>query len=637
VDKVISYSPKDIDKGFVEKNANILRCKRGNGYWIWKPYIILQTLENMDDGDYLVYLDSGAFYIKDVRYLIKNMDRDNQYIMAFELPFKERLYTKRDAFVVMGCDDEKYSESNQRMATFIIFRKNAKSLLFVKEWLDYVQMEEVVTDEPNHMGNQNFEGFRDHRHDQSVFSLLSKKHNILAYRDPSQFGRFPRLFYGKLLENIEFQNTYEKSPYPQIIAEHRCSKVDNLIYRDQMLYAYSPKSFIEMYNTYLRQGIVENSKRIAVVTDNMPIKEGCYGQGMCKVVTRLLHSINSYIDTVICTDKMYDNKKADKLFLNKTLVLNDFHTCSGDFASKLWFVIYIAPVMFKLRKRKITKVFIPLGADYHELQRAYIVSRVFHMSVSIYVVDDSIEFETKIKNATDTEMTQKNIIKYLSHVKHIFVISKGMQERITELTGKKSTVLPIPYPYKKISCEIENKNQVMYIGGINELYIGGLQDIASVIDGVNKELNLNIRLRFTYKNNTEVKRIIGSYKCIDSNMIDDEEDLRCEMYSSLFCFMPYSKNEKLNIMQNTSFPSKLVEYLSAAKSIVIYGNNKNSAQRYFEENDLPYIIYGNDKDKLKQILLYHVNNKVDFSDKYISNLKSKHSYEYIRSIILNKI
>ena len=33
-DKVIEYTPQDIDVLFREKNKDILRNKRGNGYWL---------------------------------------------------------------------------------------------------------------------------------------------------------------------------------------------------------------------------------------------------------------------------------------------------------------------------------------------------------------------------------------------------------------------------------------------------------------------------------------------------------------------------------------------------------------------------------------------------------------------------
>src|SRR6266568_1851483 len=69
-DEVISYSPLDIDKNFLDKNKNVLKQKRGNGYWLWKPYFIKRGLETLKDGDFLFYCDSGSFFIKPITPLI---------------------------------------------------------------------------------------------------------------------------------------------------------------------------------------------------------------------------------------------------------------------------------------------------------------------------------------------------------------------------------------------------------------------------------------------------------------------------------------------------------------------------------------------------------------------------------------
>ena len=47
---------KDFTNHFNDKlNYNV----RGFGYWCWKPYIILKSLEKIKDGDILVYADTG--------------------------------------------------------------------------------------------------------------------------------------------------------------------------------------------------------------------------------------------------------------------------------------------------------------------------------------------------------------------------------------------------------------------------------------------------------------------------------------------------------------------------------------------------------------------------------------------------
>ena len=69
-DQIISYSPTDIDQDFYIKNRKILNQKKGNGYWIWKPYFIKKTLEKLNYGDYLFYCDSGSYFIDSIRNLI---------------------------------------------------------------------------------------------------------------------------------------------------------------------------------------------------------------------------------------------------------------------------------------------------------------------------------------------------------------------------------------------------------------------------------------------------------------------------------------------------------------------------------------------------------------------------------------
>ena len=49
------------DNEFWDKHSNFIeKNKRGFGYWIWKPYIIKKTMQTLNTGDVLLYLDSGC-------------------------------------------------------------------------------------------------------------------------------------------------------------------------------------------------------------------------------------------------------------------------------------------------------------------------------------------------------------------------------------------------------------------------------------------------------------------------------------------------------------------------------------------------------------------------------------------------
>jgi hypothetical protein len=194
-DEVISYSPGDIEPDFYEKNKRILSQKKGNGYWLWKPYFIKKTLEMLNWNDFLFYCDSGSYFIKPITPLIEISSLNSQDIIVFELSFTERIWTKRDAFILMNCDSPKYSESNQRLASFSLWKKSNFTIDFINEFLHYAQDERLITDLENQCGYPNYPDFREHRHDQSIFSLLSKKYDLNAYRDPSQWGNSLKKFY----------------------------------------------------------------------------------------------------------------------------------------------------------------------------------------------------------------------------------------------------------------------------------------------------------------------------------------------------------------------------------------------------------------------------------------------------------
>ena len=214
-DRVIEYSKEDIDADFYDKNKDILDEERGGGFWLWKSYIIHDALCKADYGDYVIYTDSGAAFVDRIDNLISCMERDSTDIMLFSLSNPERKYTKRDTFVLMDCDSADYADSNQRLAGYELYKKTDHAMKFVAEWLGYAQDRRIITDDPNVMGKSNYDGFVDHRHDQSVLSLLSKKWGIEVYRDPSQDGLSDD--YKKTVS----KEILDRSTYPQIIDIHR--------------------------------------------------------------------------------------------------------------------------------------------------------------------------------------------------------------------------------------------------------------------------------------------------------------------------------------------------------------------------------------------------------------------------------
>ncbi len=222
VDKVFEYCEDDLEDSFKEKNQKILSCKRGGGYWLWKPYVVKKTLEQLQNGDYLFYCDSGAFATGDLHVLVDYMDKVQTDILFFELDCIEKYWTKRDVFIELKCDTPITAESSQRCATYFMLKKTERSQQFVNEWLMYAERYELISDEDNVIYHKdNYEGFHENRHDQSIMSLLSKKYGYNAYLDISQY-RYPRGWKNRRVKKEQKKST----GYPILICLHRQKKAD---------------------------------------------------------------------------------------------------------------------------------------------------------------------------------------------------------------------------------------------------------------------------------------------------------------------------------------------------------------------------------------------------------------------------
>lgn len=210
IDEVISYTRENIlGSEFYKENRAILDQKRGAGYWLWKPYVILEALNKVDPGDIVMYSDAGTDVIGSLEPLFKICEREG--ILLFQVHGnKNKYWTKRDCFISMGCDDARYFDSEQVQGGLQLYLCNTRSKKFVTEWLGYCRRDNLITDCPNILGEDNFPGFLEHRHDQSILSLLAAKWNLNIYRDPSQSGT-------PLIHDSKFA----ESNYPALFDVHR--------------------------------------------------------------------------------------------------------------------------------------------------------------------------------------------------------------------------------------------------------------------------------------------------------------------------------------------------------------------------------------------------------------------------------
>lgn len=214
VDEVREFSPRDIDPDFYNANKAILKQKRGSGYWLWKPYFIKRTLESCELGDYIFYCDSGAIYINTIDHLISTMCLHNDDLMLFESPLIERQWTNEYLINSFGMQDSKEINENQLIGGYILLKKTENTVAFINEFLELCQKEDFITD----VMTEDKDEAINHRHDQSILSLLAKKRGIKPYKDPSDYGVFPLryLSVSRLFKVNEYQDNY-----PVIVLSNR--------------------------------------------------------------------------------------------------------------------------------------------------------------------------------------------------------------------------------------------------------------------------------------------------------------------------------------------------------------------------------------------------------------------------------
>ena len=186
-DVAVAHDMCSVTPAFRQAHRHILFRRKGAGYWLWKPHLILKTLlEDMSYGDVLMYEDAGSYLKKNAGPILKLARESFPGIVVFTLQLLEKYYTKSDTFKIMQMNDPEFMRvAYQTLASFVVLRKDCSTLQFVMEWLAYSSDARCVTDDANVLGGENHEDFVGHRHDQSVLSLLSKKWGLLQHRDPS--------------------------------------------------------------------------------------------------------------------------------------------------------------------------------------------------------------------------------------------------------------------------------------------------------------------------------------------------------------------------------------------------------------------------------------------------------------------
>lgn len=176
--KSIAYTQDSLKTtDFYKENENILNDQDGVGYFLWKPYIILDALNQMSEGDILFYCDTGDIFHPYLINFVESVMEDDCCLLSLG-GFPNKDWTKRDCFVLMDCDEKDYWDCTQLESGISFWKVCDQSKQVVSEWLEYCKDRRIVSDDDNVCGKENFPTFNSHRRDQSVLTNLAIKHGL---------------------------------------------------------------------------------------------------------------------------------------------------------------------------------------------------------------------------------------------------------------------------------------------------------------------------------------------------------------------------------------------------------------------------------------------------------------------------
>jgi len=162
---------------------------RGVDWFCWKAFVILDTLRNrLDDGDILLFTDADTFPIADLTPLYDLCARDG-VVLFNARGCVNKVWTKRDCFLLMGADEPKYHESWQCVARFMLFQKGGKfpAEQFLGQWLGFTANPLINTFDPSVIA-PDYPDLREPRCEQSVLSNLAVRYGVKLHREACEFG-----------------------------------------------------------------------------------------------------------------------------------------------------------------------------------------------------------------------------------------------------------------------------------------------------------------------------------------------------------------------------------------------------------------------------------------------------------------
>lgn len=177
-DEVRVFTPDHLPTSFRRHFRDVLPRGRGGGYWVWKYIVVRRMMKRMNWGDFLVYMDADCTVNPSARgrfdeyRLLANVSRTGILSISYGDP--ERWWTTDRLFEEMGLrNKESFELSNHLISGILLFQKTKEVMNMLRMWKSVIYSDPLIsTDDYNAQTTRR--DFREHRHDQSILSLVRK-------------------------------------------------------------------------------------------------------------------------------------------------------------------------------------------------------------------------------------------------------------------------------------------------------------------------------------------------------------------------------------------------------------------------------------------------------------------------------
>jgi hypothetical protein len=184
-DALIEFKELEIHREFLLSN------ERGFGYWLWKP-LLMHSLVARYPSHGIAYFDAGCElknnFVSMIRFRSYLKIAERKGLLIFKLKHLENLWSKADLIYYL-LPSEFNNPKNQASAS-VIFCGGKSGRQVINQWAQIACANDYnfITDSASII--ENLPNFIEHRHDQSILSLLSKKYGFVLKRDETHGPKF---------------------------------------------------------------------------------------------------------------------------------------------------------------------------------------------------------------------------------------------------------------------------------------------------------------------------------------------------------------------------------------------------------------------------------------------------------------